>query len=216
MVVVPAQPLAVGTMAYVTVPLVLPVLVRVSAGMVVVPVAVLPLMDAVAVEVHVNVVPGTAAVSVTAVVVAPEQIDCDRGVLETVGLGLTVMVVEIVFPVQVSRGLPATWVGVMVYVTDKGPAVLFCKVWLIVGELCPTVVLPLAAFVIPAGAVTVQLNAFPVEGVFAPSAIAVPVPEQIVLLEGVAVPTGLGLTMILYVAGTPGHVLPPPAVAIAT
>lgn len=114
MVVVPAQPLAVGTMAYVTVPLVLPVLVRVSAGMVVVPVAVLPLIDAVAVEVHVNVVPGTAAVSVTGVVVAPEHIDCERGVLETVGLGLTVMVVEIVFPVQVNRGLPATWVGVIV------------------------------------------------------------------------------------------------------
>lgn len=93
---------------------------------------------------------------------------------------------------------------------------LFCKVWLIDGEVWPTGVLPLAALVIPAGAVTVQLNAFPVEGVFAPSAIAVPVPEQIVLLEGVAVPTGFGLTMILYVAGTPGHVLPPPAVAIAT
>ena len=87
---------------------------------------------------------------------------------------------------------------------------------MIVGEPCPTGVFPLAALVIPAGALTVHENAFPLEGVFAPSAIAVPVPEQIVLLEGVAVPTGLGLTMILYVAGTPGHVLPPPAVAIAT
>jgi len=45
------------------VPFVLPVLVSVSAGIVVVPVAVLPLMDAVAVEVQVKVVPGTAAVS---------------------------------------------------------------------------------------------------------------------------------------------------------
>ena len=95
-------------------PFVLPVFVSVSAGMVVVPVAVLPVMEVVAVEVHVNVVPGTAAVSATAVVVAPEQIDCDRGVLETVGLGLTVMVVEIVFPVQVSRELTGTWVGVIV------------------------------------------------------------------------------------------------------
>ena len=84
------------------------------------------------------------------------------------------------------------------------------------GEVCPTGVLPLAALVIPAGAVTVQLNAFPEEGVLAPSAMAVPVPEQIVAFAGVSVPTGFGLTMILYVAGTPGHVLPPPAVAIAT
>jgi len=130
-------------------------------------------------------------------VVAPEQIDCDRGVLETVGLGLTVMVVEIVLPVQVNKGLPATCVGVMVYVTVSGPAVLFCNVWLIDGEDWPTGVFPLVALVMPAGALTVHENALPKEGVFAPNAIAVPVPEQIVAFAGVAVPTGLGFTIIL-------------------
>ena len=72
-----------------TVPCVVPVVVIVWTGMVPVPLAVNPDTPAVAVAVHAKVVPVTFDVSVTSVVLPPEQMVCVNGVLVTVGFGLT-------------------------------------------------------------------------------------------------------------------------------
>ena len=73
-----------------TVPCVVPVVVIVWTGMVPVPLAVNPDTPAVAVAVQAKVAPVTLEVKVTKVVALPEQIVCVRGLLLTVGIGLTV------------------------------------------------------------------------------------------------------------------------------
>ena len=68
------------------------VLVNVWAGMVLAPDAVNPVVPTVAVANQSKVVPAMFAVNATAVVVPPEQIVCDRGVLVTDDRGFTVTV----------------------------------------------------------------------------------------------------------------------------
>ena len=58
--------------------------------MVPVPLAVNPLTPAVPVAVHAKVAPATSDVSVTRVVLPPEQIVCVRGLFVTTGEGFTV------------------------------------------------------------------------------------------------------------------------------
>ena len=68
--------------------------------MVLVPLAVKPDTPAVAVAVQAKVVPLTLDVSVTSVVLAPEQMVCVNGVFVTVGDGLTVTVYVNTLPAQ--------------------------------------------------------------------------------------------------------------------
>ena len=72
-----------------TVPCVVPVVDMVCTGMVLVPLAVNPDTPAVAVAVHAKVAPETLEVSVTSVLLPPEQMVCVNGELLTVGFGLT-------------------------------------------------------------------------------------------------------------------------------
>ena len=50
-----------------------------------------PLIPGVATAVHENVAPPTSEVRITSAVVCPEQMDCDMGMLDTTGEGLTVI-----------------------------------------------------------------------------------------------------------------------------
>ena len=68
--------------------------------MVLVPLAVNPETPAVADAVHVNVAPVTFEVRVTRVEFPPEQMVCVNGVLETVGVGLTITVTVCGVPAQ--------------------------------------------------------------------------------------------------------------------
>ena len=66
-----------------------PVVLIVWTGIVLVPLAVKPLTPVLPVAVQAKVAPVTLEVKVTKVVALPEQIVCVRGVLLTVGIGLT-------------------------------------------------------------------------------------------------------------------------------
>ena len=68
------HPFAVGVMVMVTVPAVVSEFINVIAGIVLVPLAAAPEIFGEADDVHAKVVPGTAEVSVTEVVVCPLQI----------------------------------------------------------------------------------------------------------------------------------------------
>ena len=70
--------------------------------------------------------PLTALLKVTGVIVAPEQIVCDKGVATTTDFGFTITTAVIGVPVQVLV------VGVMVKVTGTGAVLVFDKAPLIV------------------------------------------------------------------------------------
>ena len=72
------------------------------------PLVVKPVTPVVAEAVQAKVVPLTFEVRVTSVVLPPEQMVCDNGVLVTVGVGFNVTVTVNVLPVQ----LPAVGVTV--------------------------------------------------------------------------------------------------------
>lgn len=99
---VPAQPLAVGVIAYVTFPAVAVVLVIVCVGIVLVPLAIKPVMPvADAVAFQLKVVPVTEALSVTRVEVPAEHIFSVKVVLVTAVFGLTVIITSTAVPSQV-------------------------------------------------------------------------------------------------------------------
>ena len=81
-------------------------------------------------------VPLTAPLNATGVIVAPEQIVCDAGVATAAGLGFTSTVAVMGVPEQVLA------VGVMVNVTVTGAVVVFVNVPLISVGDDPLAVIP--------------------------------------------------------------------------
>ena len=133
------------------------------------------------VTVQPKVVPVTLLVSAMDVAL-PEQIVGAEGVAVAVGFGFTVIVTEIGVPVQP----PAE--GVMVYTTV--PAVVPVAVSVCAIDVPEPAVAPLAPV-----CVTVQLKVVP--EILLVSAMDVALPEQMVWVDGVAVATGTGFTVMV-------------------
>jgi hypothetical protein len=119
----PGQPLAVGVTVIVAVIGELVALVATKLGILPVPLAANPIE--VLLFVQLNVVPATAPVKVTAVVLAPAH-SVWLATAPTVGVGFTVMVNVIGVPVQVVP--PLVYVGVTVIVATTGAVVAFVAV----------------------------------------------------------------------------------------
>ena len=136
-----------------------------------------------------KVVPATLLVNAIEVV-APEQIVCDDGVAVATGVGLTVIVTIMGAP-----GHPFA-VGVTVYVAVPGVTPVAVKVCAMLDPLD-------AEAPVTPDCTTVQLKVVPATLLL--NAMEVVAPEQIVCEDGVAVTTGVGLTVMTTMIGVPGH-----------
>lgn len=141
----------------------------------------------VCVTVHEKVAPVTFPLSVIAVVL-PEQIVCVDGVAVTTGIGFTVTVTVIGVPEQPFAS------GVIVYVAVPG------TVPVVESDCAMDVPLPADAPETPDWE-TVQEKVVP--DTLPVSPMDVLLPEQMVCVEGVAVTTGIGLTVTVTVTGVP-------------
>jgi len=156
-----------------------------------------PVMPALCETVHVNVLPATLLVSAIDGAV-PVQIEADDGVAVAVGFGCMVTSTMNVEPEQ------AVAVGVTVYLTTPSVVPVLVSVWAIVvpDELLKPVIVPPAGVVVIAA---VQVNVLPLTVEL--SAMLVAVALQIVCEEGVADPTGIGLTVTTEVMAVPEQLL---------
>ena len=154
-----------------------------------------------AADVQLYVTPAVELPKVTSVVFCPEHTACGAGVNVTFGAGLTVIVTVIGEPLQ------AFAVGVIVYIIVCTVELLLINVWLIALPV-PAIAPDIFAF-----APTVQLYVVP--DTVAVNATFSAVPEHIVEVDGLALATVIGLTIILYVDTAPGHAAPPVVTADA-
>ena len=127
-----------------------------------------------------------------AVIPVPEQIVCVDGAAKALGVGFTITVAVMSAPVQPAAD------GVIVNVTVTGDDVGLVNTPLISP-------LPLAAIpvIVP---VLFLVHVYVVDGtVLLNTMLAIPAPEQIVCVDGVANASGLGSTVTVAVADGPAH-----------
>jgi hypothetical protein len=146
------------------------------------PFAAMPVTATVLSLVQLNVAPLTVALKSIWVIVVPEQIVCDDGVVTAApGVGFTITVVVIGVPLQPFA------VGVILNVTVTGAVEVLIKVPLILPD--PLAVIPVTEAVL----FLVQLKVVPLMLLVSVTGVIV-TPEQMVCVNGVAVATGTGFT----------------------
>ncbi|MNQ59300.1 hypothetical protein D3C85_735330 [compost metagenome] len=188
---VPGQPFAVGVIVKVTVIGALVVLVKLPL-MSPLPLAAIPVTEAVLFLVQLNIVPPTFPERAIVVMEPVEQIVCVAFVATALGVGLTSTVAVTGVPGQLLA------VGVIVKVTVTGAFIVLVRLPLMFP-------LPLAAIPVTVPVLSlVQLKVVP--ATFPESTIVVMAPvEQIVCAAGVADAFGVGLTITAVVIDAPGQ-----------
>lgn len=178
---VPGQLLAVGVMVKVTVIGALVVLVK-APLMLPAPLAAIPVTVATLSRVQLKVVPFTLPAKTMVVMLLPEQMVCAAGVAVAFGVGFTTTVAVMGSPVQVGVE------GIIVKVTVTGALVVLVNAPLILPN--PEAAIPVTETVL----LRVQLNVV-LGSLLVRTMVVISFPEQIVCAAGLAVTSGVGLTV---------------------